>query len=716
MDDFFSTTDVTRPKVLILHALGGQGKSQIALEYCRRLRESHQGIFWINASSETTTTDAFEMIVNALELGNSNEKIKDVLNILGQWRTPWILVFDNYDAPGTFRNLKNFFPTVGRGKIIITSRNQGLDRFGSKLLEVPAMTSDEGLELLLREPVTLKTTNDEARRIVDRLGGLALAIDQAAAYIENKRMAIEDFIPTYEEARKKILDFIPEFGWEYSTMQVHGREEEAKALSAFATWEMSFEQLEPNDPQRHESAGHFLTLSAFVDHLNFAEDLFRTSWKAETLQPEWLTIFVKSTEDDSESDGSSEGDLSPNEDSRARSDSSDEQCRRLLGNTNTTQRGSRSHRQETRAKKTWSSEMFQDLRAKCLQLSLLRIQNDNDQSNRGSPVYSLHPLIRDWLQLRLKKNKRRDFCQEAISVVSVSIESFESQMTVADQKQVLLAHMNACLLNDKRFSKEGKTIGYSRGNIASRFGVMYRDQGDWSKAEELFKQVIEMKTRVLGPEHSDTLTSMGNLAWTFQDQGRWKEAEGLHERVMEAMKRVSGPEHPNTLIIMNNLAGTFRNQGRWKEAEGLHERVMETRKRVLGPEHPKTLNSMHNLALTFWNQGRWKEAEGLQIKVTEAMKRVSGPEHPYTLTSMNNLAGTFQNQGRWKEAEELFKQVIEIEKRVLGPEHPDTLNSMNNLAWTIRSQGRWKEAEGLQIKVMEAMKRVLGPEHPDTLA
>ena len=111
MDDFFSTTDVTRPKVLILHALGGQGKSQIALEYCRRLRESHQGIFWINASSETTTTDAFEMIVNALELGNSNEKIKDVLNILGQWRTPWILVFDNYDAPGTFRNLKNFFPT-----------------------------------------------------------------------------------------------------------------------------------------------------------------------------------------------------------------------------------------------------------------------------------------------------------------------------------------------------------------------------------------------------------------------------------------------------------------------------------------------------------------------------------------------------------------------------------------------------------------------------
>lgn len=111
MDVYFSGTDVTRPKVFILHALGGQGKSQIALEYCRRSRESHQGIFWINASSKTTTTEAFEMIANVLQLGNSNQKIKDVLSTLEQWSTRWILVFDNYDWPGTFGSLKNFFPT-----------------------------------------------------------------------------------------------------------------------------------------------------------------------------------------------------------------------------------------------------------------------------------------------------------------------------------------------------------------------------------------------------------------------------------------------------------------------------------------------------------------------------------------------------------------------------------------------------------------------------
>jgi len=118
IDDYFSTTDVTCPKVLILHALGGQGKSQIALKYCQRSKESHQGIFWINASSEITTREAFEGIAAVLdrtsadELGDSDQKIRHVLNTLGRWRTRWILVFDNYDWPGEFTSLnKKFFPT-----------------------------------------------------------------------------------------------------------------------------------------------------------------------------------------------------------------------------------------------------------------------------------------------------------------------------------------------------------------------------------------------------------------------------------------------------------------------------------------------------------------------------------------------------------------------------------------------------------------------------
>jgi hypothetical protein len=113
--NYFSSTDIPYPKALILHALGGQGKSQIALKYCEKSRESHQGIFWINASSEITTRETFERITTILDgtspsgLGDSEQKIKRVLETLERWKTRWILVFDNYDSPEVF-NVKDFFP------------------------------------------------------------------------------------------------------------------------------------------------------------------------------------------------------------------------------------------------------------------------------------------------------------------------------------------------------------------------------------------------------------------------------------------------------------------------------------------------------------------------------------------------------------------------------------------------------------------------------
>ncbi|KZL79726.1 tpr domain protein, partial [Colletotrichum incanum] len=54
---------------------------------------------------------------------------------------------------------------------------------------------------------------------------------------------------------------------------------------------------------------------------------------------------------------------------------------------------------------------------------------------------------------------------------------------------------------------------------------------------------------------------MANLASTYWNQGRWKEAEELEVRVMEMRKRVLGDEHPDTLTSIANLASTYRDQG-----------------------------------------------------------------------------------------------------------------------------------------------------------
>jgi tetratricopeptide (TPR) repeat protein len=269
-------------------------------------------------------------------------------------------------------------------------------------------------------------------------------------------------------------------------------------------------------------------------------------------------------------------------------------------------------------------------------------------------------------------------------------------------KDVILSRTNG--VKDERLWRTWTTIGH----------VLWKE-GRWKEAEELLVKVMEARSRVLGEEHLDTLSAIGNLAATYWNQGRWKEAEELLVKVMDVRSRVLGKQHPDTLSAIVNLASTYLTQGRWKEAEELLVKAMEARSRVLGEEHPDTLTTISNLAATYRNQGRWKEAEERDVKVMEASSRVLGKEHPDMLAAIANLATTYLSQGRWKEAEELLVKVMEARARVLSEEHPDTLSTMANLTVTYMKQGLWNEAEELQVKVMKARSRVLGEEHPDTL-
>ena len=73
---------------------------------------------------------------------------------------------------------------------------------------------------------------------------------------------------------------------------------------------------------------------------------------------------------------------------------------------------------------------------------------------------------------------------------------------------------------------------------------------------------MDMRKKLLGAEHSDTLRNMSNLAVTYGNQGRWNEAEQLQIQVIDMAKKILGADHPETLIYMENLVCTYRAQGR----------------------------------------------------------------------------------------------------------------------------------------------------------
>ena len=207
----------------------------------------------------------------------------------------------------------------------------------------------------------------------------------------------------------------------------------------------------------------------------------------------------------------------------------------------------------------------------------------------------------------------------------------------------------------------------------------YDSAGRLGEAIALFEEVVADSVRVLGPDHSDTLTSRNNLAYAYDSAGRVGEAIALYEEVLTVRTRVLGPDHPDTLSSRNNLAYAYESAGRLEEAIVMLGGALADSLRVLGPDHPGTFIVRNNLAYAYESAGRLEEAIALYEEVLAVRMRILGPDHPHTLNTRNNLARAYEGAGRLGDAIALYEEVLADSLRVLGPNHPDTVLYRKNL-------------------------------------
>ena len=71
--------------------------------------------------------------------------------------------------------------------------------------------------------------------------------------------------------------------------------------------------------------------------------------------------------------------------------------------------------------------------------------------------------------------------------------------------------------------------------------------GEYDLAVEVLEKARATRKSKLGPDHPDTLTSMGNLAMGYLDAGKLDKALPLFEETLALMKAKLGPDHPDTL-------------------------------------------------------------------------------------------------------------------------------------------------------------------------
>lgn len=178
---------VPRRRIVILHGLGGMGKTQLAAEYAYRysVGTSYSSIFWIDATSQASLARSAlvmaEQIVSHYatkwrdsgpsfaeigimlglpgcveETGRIKPDIKSpdlVVKAMTKWLSNvenknWLVIFDNNDDVNSVK-IRDFFPTCDFGSIIITTRNSELKRFGDAI-EVEGIEQAAGISILMR--------------------------------------------------------------------------------------------------------------------------------------------------------------------------------------------------------------------------------------------------------------------------------------------------------------------------------------------------------------------------------------------------------------------------------------------------------------------------------------------------------------------------------------------------------------------------------------
>ena len=683
------------PRVVALCGLGGAGKTSVALEYAyRHLDEA--GVCW-QLPTEDPTVLAAGFGELAAQLGaDSGDPVAAMHGALAASAAPWLLLFDN--APDR-ASVARFVPPAGPGRVLITSRNQIWPP--GQALDVPVLDPQVAADFLVSR--TSDPDQRAALELAEVLGGLPLALEQAAAYIQASGGSLAGYLASFLRRRPDLLR--------------RGEPTEYPETVA-TTWQLAFEDLQHSAP----GAAGLLRLLAFCapEAIPLRLLLQPRPTLADQLAPEVAPMLAPLLEDELAA-----GDaiaalrryslVSPPADGAV-------SVHRLVQAVTADRMPAELASQWRQAAAALIEDAIPDdtgppesWRGCAMLLPHAQAALADDSAGMSRIANYLgssgsYVAARD-LQRRVLDARGRILGPEHPDTLlaRTNLASWTGQAgdpaAARDQYSALLP---VC---ERVLGPEYTDTLSARHGLASWTG----QAGDPAAARDLFAELLPVKERVLGLEDRDTLLARTNLASYTGAAGDPAAARDQYAVLLPVIERVLGPEHPRTLSARGNLASWTGAAGNPAAARNQNAELLPVFERVLGPEHPHTLMARHDLAYSTGEAGDPAAARDLFAELLSVRERVLGREHPDTLHDRHELAGWTGEAGDAAGARDLFAGLVPVEERVLGPEHPETLLTRHNLARWTGEAGDPAAARDLFAELLTVRERVLGPEHPDTL-
>ncbi|KAF2259649.1 HET-domain-containing protein [Lojkania enalia] len=526
-----------RRKVAVLHGLGGIGKTQLSVEFCRRHADTFTAVFWLDGRSEDTLKQSLAAIAARLPMGQlpeasvnrkltSEEDVDATVNDVLIWlsipaNSSWLLVFDNVDidindpkAPPGAYDIQRFYPDADHGSILVTTRLNSLAQLGAPI-KVANVNRKQALAIF-RNGYECFRESPESDRLLEKLDGLPLALAQAAAYMSETQCSFTEYIELYD--------------MEWNTwMNANGDQRPVQAYvngSLHTTWMVSYRAIR----ERDKDAANLLLLWSWLDYRDLWFELFTPAHlrlaSADEVVAEWFMLVTNS-------------------------------------------------------------------KPKFIEKTRLLLRYSLIDRAKNSGGYIIHPVVHEWAWQIQDEYQRGQNCQLAATVVGLAVPP-ESEKGFWVLQLRLLLHADRylkCLEISDGISDRRSRIGVGTTALDGFYGLgnLYYTQGKLAEAEKMYQRALEGKEKAWGPDHTSTLDTVNNLGNLYADQGKLAEAEKMYQRALEGYEKALGPDGVKTFVpALNNTYSygmLFKRQGRSSDAITMYTRALRGYGIVFGTEY-----------------------------------------------------------------------------------------------------------------------------------
>ena len=633
---------------IVIHGLGGQGKTRVAVEYAERYKKHYDAILYVSAPTPDDLRrnlgglcGVLRLRTQAMQLEIEEEQVQAALAWLEN-HTDWCLIIDGVDAPSAALAVDGLLTRLSAGHVVITSR---LSNWSHRVipLELDVLSKVAATEYILEATHAARNRTDadkaDAEQLAGTLGQLALALQQASAYISRRRISIAAYRREWQSVGSRILAADPKLGDYHHCLT--------------ATWMVSTSRMTASARELLETLSWFSGEPMPRDLIENArlKDGSALLARDELVQFHFLDPAHNV-----------DGDI-------------------MHGMVMQITRESLSQ-QRIPEVRYGARQVLHEQVDRCTR------EASHDATIERSSWDMLLPHVLAFLR-RLEGTFDAENC-EGIESATVRWLFRSGRWSVAD---ALLASISERIVRSR--GADHPSLAPILSNRAHILGQL----GKTKEALPLAQRGLELTTYAYGTSDAATLRARTILEALTTAGGRTPDAISAFRTLLANAKSANSTSRLDLAMLHNNLAEALLNAGELSEAEreileALH--LLETSPQRQPDDESAILN---NLASILQGQGRLAEAIASFEKARSILASHIGPDHPNVARIINNIGFTRRMMGDYTAAEAAYRDALRIKEKCFGVAGANLFPTLVNLGQVLKIQGKVEDASEVERRI-----------------